>query len=525
MTSMLVVNPAVGSPGYYTSQAYAGPNGGITQVADLAIVTVAALAPSHWTVRVVDEDLEPADLDDPADFIAITGKVSQRSRMIELAKEYRRRGRTVLIGGSFASLSPDEMRPHADILVTGELEELAAQLFADLEAGSWRPHYDGGKADLRFAPTPRWDLYPKERALAGALQTSRGCPFSCEFCDVIQYQGRKQRFKDIYRILAEMDVLYDHGFRNVFLVDDNFTVARRRAREVLEAISGWNAAHADDPIHFLTQASMDIARDGELLTLAREAGVRTLFMGIETINEASLKGASKPQNLLLPIAESIDRVVSRGLAIQAGVIVGFDQDGPDIFERLADFFDATPLPDLSIGVLTAPAATDLHQRLKSAGRLTGEVWETTAGTPFETNIIPLGMTHQALLEGASWLASELYAPAAYGRRMRRLIDTYVAPPAISPLRAGKRFRSNPALSSIRRAMARGPAEAKMIADVLRYASGKREVLPSVVHFLGRYEQARLVVDRSQQALAFGGEKNVGDGGLSLPPALVPAVVA
>ena len=278
MPSIYIINPRCPVPGYHTAEAFADERGGRTQVADLAIVTVAALVPDCWDVRLTDEDISPVDFDCAADFIAITGKVSQRSRMIEIAAAFRRRGRTIIIGGSFASLSPDQMKPHADVLVTGELEQLAPRLFADLAAGRWSDRYDGGQADMRLSPLPRWDLYPVENAVAGALQTTRGCPFNSEFCDVIQYQGRKQRHKTIDQVLAELSALHAHGFRNVFLVDDNFTVHRRFARDMLKAIGEWNKSRRE-PVRFLTQASLDIARDEDMLALCHAAGVRTLVHG------------------------------------------------------------------------------------------------------------------------------------------------------------------------------------------------------------------------------------------------------
>src|SRR3954462_12369133 len=174
MPSIYIINPASAAPGYHTSEAFADEQGGWAQVADLAVATVAALVPGDWTVRLTDEAVSPADLTFEADFVAITGKVSQRRRMIELASEFRRRGRTVLIGGSFASLNPEDMRPHADILVTGEIEQRAPKLFGALAAGAWSSHYEGGQADLSSSPIPRWDLYPTDRAMLGALQTTRG---------------------------------------------------------------------------------------------------------------------------------------------------------------------------------------------------------------------------------------------------------------------------------------------------------------------------------------------------------------
>ena len=422
MPSIYIVNPAPSFPGYHTGEALdvRRTGEGWVQAADLTIATVAALVPAGWDIRLTDEAISPVDVDAEVDFVAITGKISQRDRMYALAREFRRRGRVVLIGGSFASLTPHDARPHADILVTGELETIADELFADLAAGRWQASYHGNKADLRSAPIPRWDLYPLHRTLFGAVQTTRGCPFNCEFCDVIQYQGRKQRFKDPAQVLAELDVLYAHGARQVFIVDDNFTVHRRHAHAMLDALAEWNGRR-DEPVRFSTQASLDVARDEDLLEKCRIAGLRVLFVGIETINRESLIETGKRQNLLLPIEESLRRILAAGIAIQAGIIVGFDHDDAQSFDELARFLASSPLPDLSVGVLTAPYATDLHRRLSAAGRLVGESWETTAANPFSTNIIPERMSREELVERAGALCRSLYTPEAFQQRVLQFI--------------------------------------------------------------------------------------------------------
>jgi radical SAM superfamily enzyme YgiQ (UPF0313 family) len=494
MTSILIVNPAADEPSYYSYEVLDGPDGGWVQVADLTIATLAAFVPEGWAIRLAEEAVHPVDLEAEVDFVAITGKVTQRGRMIALAEAFRRRGRTVLIGGPFATLSPDDMRPHADILVTGEMEELAPRLFADLAAGSWRDSYDGGRADVRLAPLPRWDLYPVDRAQLGALQTTRGCPFSCEFCDVIQYQGRKQRHKDLGQVLRELDGLYAAGFRNVFLVDDNFTVHRSRAREVLDAIAAWNAER-DDPVSFLTQASLDIARDDDMLERCRAAGLTTLFMGVETINEDSLRETGKKQNLLMPMLEAVDRIVGHGIGVHAGIIVGFDHDGPGTFAALRDFFAASPLPELGIGVLTAPQATDLYRRLDREGRLSGPIWETAAQGPFATNVIPLRMSREALLEGTQALARWAFSPDVYEGRMMNFIERFGGEsrrPARAAGPARPRNRNFLRLMGIVSAL--GEAEARMVKTVLRAAAAKPATLPSVLYFLGHYAQARFYLD-------------------------------
>jgi radical SAM superfamily enzyme YgiQ (UPF0313 family) len=497
MPQLYIINPATDAPNYHTAESYAPGDGlGWALMADLTIVTVAALAPSDWNVRVVDEGIEPVDLDVEADFVAITGKLSQRSRMYWLAAEFRRRGRVVLIGGCFASLNPDDVRPHADILVTGELEELAPRLFADLASGTWVDHYDSGRADLSFAPLPRWDLYPLHRAASGAVQTSRGCPFECEFCDVIQYQGRKQRFKDTKLVLAELDQLYSLGCRRVFFVDDNFTVSRRRVTALLNDVIEWNAAYADDPMTFSTQASLDVARDPELLKLCSAAGFVSLFVGIESVNPDSLRETGKRQNLLQPIKQALDIIARHGIGLQAGIIAGFDHDGPDIFDTLFAAIQTFPVPDLTIQALVALRSTPLYARLASEGRLAGEVWDGYWRGPHWTNVIPARMTRLELMNGVASLARKAYAPENYRQRVLNFINVFGSDVALlRRTRRQQEIRLPPFQKALSHLVARGADEADMVADVIRAAGEKPASVAAVAGYLVRYEQYRMLLDR------------------------------
>ena len=230
-------------PTYHSGDVFAASGmAAATSVADLATTTVAAMAPGDVHVAICDEDIEPADLNTSADIVGLTGKVTQLGRMIDLAAKYRARGKTVLIGGSYASLDPEALRPHCDILVRGELEDIAGGLFNDLKERRWKEDYEGGRPALTSSPIPRWDLYRNDRALLGCVQTSRGCPYQCEFCDVIEYLGRKQRFKGVGQVLAELDVLKASGYRRILISDDNFTVARKRAKELLSRSAIGTAA-------------------------------------------------------------------------------------------------------------------------------------------------------------------------------------------------------------------------------------------------------------------------------------------
>lgn len=262
--SLYLINPAEHRPGYFGLEVFeAFGLSAVTFVADLATTTVAALVPRGWRVRIADERAAAANLNTDADVIGITGKISQRDRMMELGDHFRARGKLVVMGGPYATLNPDDARKHCDILMHGELEEIAGELFADIAAGTWREEYVGGQADLARSPLPRWEVYPRGRVWGGALQTSRGCPFSCEFCDVIQFAGRKQRHKPVAQVLAELGRLRALGFTSAFLCDDNLTVYRRRAKELLAAIRDWQRKLAY-PLYLYTQVSIEVAEDDEL---------------------------------------------------------------------------------------------------------------------------------------------------------------------------------------------------------------------------------------------------------------------
>lgn len=487
-----IINPAADFPGYHTADFFAAWGlGGRSSVADLSTTTLAAFVPPNWDIRLTDEAITPLPdrpATEDADIVAITGKSSQRNRMLQLADRYRAMGRRVVIGGSYASLSPEDVRPHADVLVTGEIEDIAADLFADLAAGRPRDRYDGTRPDLRRSPLPRWDLYPNESANMGAIQTSRGCPFQCDFCDVIQYLGRKQRHKDPDQVIAELDVLHRHGYRSVFLADDNFTVYRSRAHDMLTALRRWNEAHADAPMRFMTQVSIDLARDADLMAACKAAGLDNVFIGIETINEDSLRQSGKLQNLYQSTSDALATILSHGIAVSGGIIVGFDADGPDIFDRLAGFIEDCPVPVLSVGALVAPPGTPLHDRLAAEGRLAGDDAQSAAN-PFTTNIHPARMSRRDLLDGLARLCADIYSPAAYGRRIAKFLDAYGG--ANRPAQAPQPIPLSPLLRSVlKRLSGFGPAEKQMILDAMTAARFRPDAQVEVMGTLGRYAQIR-----------------------------------
>lgn len=428
--SIYIITPRSANPGYNNAEVF--EHSGLAPsvfIAELAVTTIAAMVPEDFHVELCESNVVPINFDHPAEFIGITGKNAQFKNMIFIAQEFRKRGKTVIIGGPFASLNPDAVRPYCDILVEGEMEDIAEDFFNDLRDGTWKDYYKGTHPDLKNSPIPRWDLYPNEYASIGAVQTSRGCPFECEFCDAIQYLGRKQRSKDPEQVIAELNVLYNHGYRSIFLSDDNFTAYRRRAKEMLQALKTWNQDRTAGHVTFFTQLSIDAAQDEELLTLCTEAGLWNAFVGIETPNEESLKETNKVQNLASAgggsLAEKIDRFVEFGISVTGGMIVGFDNDDKDIFEIQFRFAMETPVPVYTVMPLVAPMATPLFNRLEKAGRIIewDEMGENS-GTPWITNVEPILMTHDELIAGTKWLVNNLYAPENYGKRLLKLIELH-----------------------------------------------------------------------------------------------------
>ena len=496
-SSLLIVNPAADFPTYFGAEVLSARGTPGIMMADLTSVTVAGLAPRDFNLAICDESIAPVNFDYDGEWVAITGKISQRRRMAAIAAEFRRRGKRIIIGGPYASLSPDLVRAHADVLVRGEAEDIADQLFADMRAGRLKDEYIGGKPDLSRTPPPRWDLYRNDRALLGAIQTSRGCPFECEFCDVIQYLGRKQRHKPIAAVLAEMDVLYDLGYRLVFLADDNLTAYRSRCKELLEAIAWWRR---DKRMDFVSQVSIDVTRDEEMLRMMVAAGVSQVFVGIETPNVDSLRETGKRQNMKVDLAKEVQKLIDYGISVMGGMIVGFDADGPETFRAQYDFAMKTPVPMFSLGALIASDSTPLKERIIREGRL-AELADTVQGVPWASNIVPAGMTTQQLDSGLQHLSNSLYAPDAFAERMVNFIETFGrASPHLVPDQAnlaGLRDIDKQCLQVSADVRRLGDAERRMWNRIWSAAAEKPLSIPLVTRILVQYAQVRHMFDAGQ----------------------------
>lgn len=465
---------------------FAGISGGadnsVTRVAPVAIATVAAMAPAGLSITLHDEALAPVDFDTDADFVGITANVSQAKRAIEIAHEFRARGKTVIIGGPHITLDPGAFDGACDVAVTGEFEEIAEGFYADMLSGNLKAHYAGGRPDLTRSPVPAWELFDNDRALVGVVQTSRGCPFECNYCDVIQYLGRKQRHKTPEQVIAEVQRLYDLGYNRIALADDNFTVYRKRATELLDALAGWNGRDGRDHVIFATQVSIDVARDDEMLARCADAGVSNLFIGVESVNEESLKASKKRQNLNTDMQAQLRKIVGHGLKIEAALMVGFDADDLTIFERQYRFGMGLPVGTFKISSLVAPMATPIYDEMLKAGRLdlTGEQAHFP-GADMVTNIIPAQMTREQLYTGTRWLISRLYSPTAFWTRFEALADI-LGPNPLLKRGTGRlynppsRARANAHFGRMLRTISRGNPE---IAGVIRKANRLMRTRPDI----------------------------------------------
>jgi hypothetical protein len=374
-----------------------------------------------------------------------------------------------VMGGPHVSLAPELFEGRADCLVVGEFEPIADAVFAAMRRGALQARYDGAKADLRRSPMPRWDLYPNERAVGGVVQTSRGCPFECHFCDVIQYLGRVQRHKDDAQVIAEIQNLYDHGYNFISLADDNFTVYRRRAKSLLQAIAGWNGAGGRDYVMFATQMSIDAARDDELLALCNDAGLLNAFVGIETDDPESLKESKKRQNLNVDLGAEVRKLIARGLRVEAALMVGFDHDGLSAFERRFAFAQALPVGSFNISVLVAPVGTPLYADMRAQGRIVSdEVLAQFPSANLITNLMPARMSRDDLYVGAKWLVSKLMDPDNFYPRIEAMSELLAPPPWE---RAGRGQRRRPPMR---------PAAAKLFAQVARDLSRRDPRIAAVV---------------------------------------------
>jgi radical SAM superfamily enzyme YgiQ (UPF0313 family) len=388
----------------------------------LGLITVAALCPPHWSVRLVDCSVE-ALCDEHlswADLVMISGMYVQREGIERVARRARALNRRVMIGGPYASSQPDVVLQFADHVVTGEPDEVFHEIAGQLEQGTARRLYLlDEKPDVSKSPTPRFDLLKIDRYASMALQFSRGCPFQCEFCDIITLYGRKPRTKSTPQMLSEFDTLYDLGWRkSIFVVDDNFLGNQTRALELSNAIVHWQEQHGW-PFPLYTEVSLDLALRDHLVEAMVKANFMAVFVGIESPKKEALIETKKFQNLHMDPLDSVRSLQRRGLWVMGGFIIGFDSDTPDIFSEQHSFIEQSAIAWAMAGFLQAPPTTALFNRLKLEGRLEFQSQATSNFcVPNFRTVLPLPL----LVRGYCSILSSLYeASSFYERAFRSLL--------------------------------------------------------------------------------------------------------
>jgi radical SAM superfamily enzyme YgiQ (UPF0313 family) len=392
----------------------------------LGLATLAALCPEHWEVVIVDENIEPIPLDPQADIIGICGMGVQFPRQRELLTYYRNKGFYVVAGGSYASLCPELYAPLADTVVAGEAEYVWRNFCGDIESGEpKRLYHESGTVSLADSPVPRFDLLDLPKYQTVSLQFSRGCPFRCEFCDIIVMFGRQPRTKSVEQVGKELDSLRRLNVRNAFFVDDNFIGNKPAAKDLLEFLGEYQRDH-DYRFRFGTEASINLAHDDELLELFHKAHFAWVFIGIESPDAESLREARKYQNTRRDMLASVRRIYSHGIDVLGGFIVGFDNDTIDTFDRQYQFITQSGIQTAMVGLLTALPKTPLYKRLQNEGRIIAGATDVE-NTRLATNIIPKRMGYDELVEGYRTLLRRLVQNDNIAGRIRNKIRYLTSP--------------------------------------------------------------------------------------------------
>jgi radical SAM superfamily enzyme YgiQ (UPF0313 family) len=380
---------------------------------------LAALTPEPHTITLIDENVEAINWErcQRADIVGVTGMSVQRFRMREILAELKQRGCFTVVGGPWVTVQEDYFDGLADAIFIGEAEETWPRFLSEWERGEHAYRYEQAqKTDMSKVPVPRFDLLKMRHYAFGSLQFSRGCPFQCEFCDIIVTFGRRPRIKTSAQVLAELEAIRKTGVSIVFIVDDNLIGNKRAIKEVLKEMIAWQRRHGY-PLTLFTEASIDLADDRELLELMVEANFLSVFIGIESPKEESLRESKKYQNVRAggTLVEKVHRIQDAGIEVWCGMIMGFDNDDATIFEAQRRFIKESRITLAMMGMLHAIPKTPLYDRLLAEGRL-----DLCDEPEYGTNIVPLQIGREELREGYLKVVADLYRPDAYFERVESL---------------------------------------------------------------------------------------------------------
>jgi len=401
----------------------------------LGLGTVAALTPEGFGVDIWDElvrgEVENADLARKYDLVGVTSHSANLGRANEIGAYFKKQGILTAIGGPGVTSNSHRCRQNFDILFIGEAELTWPRFIKDWQQGQYQSEYRQiDKPDLSLSPVPDWTSIAADvdKYAMGTVQTTRGCPIDCEFCDVIYLHGRRQRHKSIDRILEEVRALERLGVRSISFNDDNFTIAHGRAKEVLRALVDLNNSFSK-PLRFMTQLGIDISRDEEMLELLADVNMYEVLIGIESPNKESLREAGKFNNLKGDLVAEVRKVLSYGIAVRGAMIIGFDHDDQDIFEQQYNFIQKTCLPSISMHMLNAPVGTRLWRRLHAEGRVIDAFAIADQSTQrLFNNIIPKRMSRVELMQGFADLYEKLFTWESFQERMFGFVSLVRRPP-------------------------------------------------------------------------------------------------
>ena len=426
--NVLLVYPRFAADTFWNYKATCELFGARCPAPPLGLITVAALLPTSWSLRLIDrnaEELTAQDLD-WADLVMTGGMLPQQMDTLDVIDLCHARGKPVAVGGPGVTSTP-HLYAAADFRVLGEAEGVIDAFIAAWESGTREGLFEVEKftVDVTKSPTPRFSLLNFDYYLHIGVQFSRGCPFTCEFCDIIELYGRVPRAKTNSQMLAELDELYRLGYRgHVDFVDDNLIGNKKAVRTFMPELKTWLETN-DYPFEFTTEASVNLADDDDFLRAMRDANFVAIFVGIESPNADTLIATKKKQNTRRSLVESIHKIYAAGIFVTAGFIVGFDDEKGSIADAMIEFIEEAAIPVCMVGLLYALPNTQLTRRLEKEGRLhptpldlrsrTGSADQCTQGLNFDT-----ARPRQEIHRDYKRILEKIYEPKAYADRVERL---------------------------------------------------------------------------------------------------------
>lgn len=391
--------------------------------APLGLLTVAAMLPRDWELELVDLNVERLDERSirAADYVLISAMIVHRDAVRAVIERCRALDKPVIAGGPLFTTGYEDF-PEVEHFVLGEAEEIVPELVADMLRGELRREYRAPRFPaLTGTPVPRWDLIDLRHYVTMSVQFSRGCPYDCEFCDIVVMNGRAPRTKTAAQLVDELEALRLRGWKDmVFVVDDNFIGDKKRTKDLLRAMIAWRE-RTRPGMGFFTEASVNLADDPELCELMTRAGFKKVFVGIETPSTESLQECHKLQNRDRDLIGAVKTLQRAGMEVMGGFIVGFDSDGPDIFQRQFEFIQRSGVATAMVGLLTALPKTRLYQRLQREGRLHAP--STGNNTQAVLNFRPR-LDREFLENGYRELMKRLYEPGVYYQRVRAFLKQH-----------------------------------------------------------------------------------------------------